>query len=160
MRFIVLVGFAIAAAASVQAQNLSATYGKALLQCYAAESDKLACLGRTAEACMAREEDGETTVGAVSCMSAETEIWDSKLNEEYKITRAFFADMDSNDDGQRVDALTKAQRAWIAFRDGECALEYSVWGSGSARSLAGADCVMSLTAERTTRIVELRELME
>jgi uncharacterized protein YecT (DUF1311 family) len=115
MRFIVLVGFAFAAAASVEAQNLSATYGKALLQCYAAESDKLACLDRTAEACMAREEDGETTVGAVSCMSAETEIWDSKLNEEYKITRAFFADMDSNDDGQRVDALTKAQRTWIAF---------------------------------------------
>ncbi len=140
--------------------NLAATYGKALLQCYSTDSDKLACIGRTAETCMSREENGETTIGSVQCISAETEIWDGKLNEEYKVTRAFFAGMDTSDGGQRVDALLKAQRAWIAFRDAECAMEYSTWGAGSIRSIAGADCLMSLTAERAVRLIELRELME
>ena len=162
IRFIVLLGLAVAISPSAyaQSQNLAATYGKALLQCYSSDSDKLACLGRTAEACMAREENGETTVGSVSCLNAETEIWDGKLNDEYKATQAFFAEMDGEDDGQRVAALLKAQRAWIAFRDAECAMEYSAWGSGSIRSIAGADCLMRVTAERTTRLVEVREFIE
>ncbi len=109
---------------------------------------------------MAREDDGDTTTGMVSCMSAETEIWDNLLNAEYKVTRDLFASMDSNDDGRRVDALLKAQRAWITFRDAECALQYSAWGNGSIRSIAGADCLMGVTAERTSRLVELREPLE
>ena len=68
--------------------------------------------------------------------------------------------MDTSDGGQRVEALRDAQRAWIAFRDAECAMEYAAWGTGSIRSIAGADCMMSLTAERTVRLIELRELME
>ncbi len=143
-----------------QAQNLAATYGKALLQCYGSDGDKLVCMGRTAEACMAREADGETTIGAVKCLSAETKIWDGKLNDEYKATQSFYAAMDHEDSGQRVEALLKAQRAWIAFRDAECAMEYAAWGAGSIRSIAGADCMMSITAERTVRLAQLRELME
>ena len=147
-------------AVSAQSQSQeAATYGKALLQCYSSEGDKLACIGRAAEACMAREVDGDTTVGVVRCTAAETEIWDEQLNGEYKITRGFYAAMDSEDDGRRVDALLQAQRAWIAFRDAECAMEYASWGNGSIRSIAGAGCLMSLTAERTMRLVELRELM-
>lgn len=160
MRSLATVFAVITAVSPANAQNLAATYGKALLQCYASDSDKLACLGRTAEACMAREEDGETTVGSVNCLSAETEVWNGKLNEEYKVTRGFYAGLDSDDDGQRVEALLKAQRAWIAFRDAECAMEYAAWGKGSIRSIAGADCLMSLTAERTVRLAALRELME
>lgn len=161
MRFATLIAALVAIAPPISAQdNLAATYGKALLQCYSTDSDKLACLGRTSEACMSREADGETTAGAVKCMSAETEVWDAKLNEEYKETRSFFAGLDASDAGQRVPALLQAQRAWIAFRDAECAMEYSAWGGGSIRSIAGADCLMSKTAERTARLVELRELME
>lgn len=161
IRLLICVLAATAIGASVHAQSQeAATYGKALLQCYASDSDKLACLGRTAEACMAREKDGDTTIGSVRCLGAETEIWDDKLNAEYKTTRSFYAGMDADDDGRRVDALLKAQRAWIAFRDAECAMEYSAWGAGSIRSIIGADCLMSLTAERTVRLLELRELME
>jgi len=160
MRHLAIFLFLVAAATSAKADNLAAKYGKALLQCYASDGDKLACLGRTAEACMAREADGETTQGSVRCLSAETEIWDDKLNEEYKLTRAFYAGMDTSDGGERVDALLTAQRAWIAFRDAECAMEYAAWGAGSIRSIAGADCLMSVTAERTDRLIELRDLME
>lgn len=148
-------------AASAQSQSQeAATYGKALLQCYSSDGDKLACIGRTAEACMAREDDGDTTVGVVRCTAAETEVWDGQLNVEYKVTRDVYAAMDGEDDGRRVDALLEAQRAWIAFRDAECAMEYASWGNGSIRSIAGADCLMSLTAERTVRLVELREFIE
>lgn len=160
IRTLALTICAIGLMSPAHSQNLAATYGKALMQCYASDGDKLVCLGRTAEACMAREDDGETTVGSVKCLSAETEVWDGKLNDEYKKTRAFFATMDDGDSGQRVDALKKAQRAWIVFRDAECAMEYSAWGSGSIRSIAGADCLMRITAERTVRLVELREFMK
>lgn len=160
IRSLAIVFAVFAVMSPAEAQNLAATYGKALLQCYASDSDKLACLGRTAEACMAREDDGETTAGSVNCLSAKTEIWDGKLNDEYKVTRSFYAGLDGDDDGLRVKALSTAQRAWIAFRDAECALEYSAWGKGSIRSIVGADCLMSLTAERTVRLVELREFME
>ena len=160
IRTLLFVLAALALSSPAQADNLAATYGKALLQCYASDGDKLASVGRTAEACMSREEGGDTTLGSVRCLSAETEIWDDKLNEEYKVTRAFYAGMDTSDGGQRVDALLKAQRAWIAFRDAECAMEYSAWGTGSIRSIAGADCLLSLTAERTVRLIDLRELME
>ncbi len=109
---------------------------------------------------MAREADGGTTFGSVNCLGAEIEIWDAKLNEEYKVTRGFYAGLDGEDDGQRTEALQKAQRAWIAFRDAECSMEYAAWGKGSIRSIAGADCMMSLTAERTVRLAALRELMK
>ncbi len=138
----------------------AAIYGKALLQCYGSDGDKLACMGRTVEACMAREADGQTTIGAIKCLSAETETWDGKLNDEYTATRSFYAAMDHEDSGQRVDELLKAQRAWITFRDAECTMEYAAWGAGSIRSIAGADCLMSITAERTVRLAKLRELME
>ena len=161
MRFLALMTLALTFASSALGQSqLAATYGKALLQCYGAENDKLACLGRTAETCMAREEDGETTLGMVSCLSAETEVWDNQMNVEYEATRVFFASMDGADSGQRVDALLTAQSAWNTFRDAECAMEYSTMGEGSIRSIVGADCFMSLTAERTVRLLELRELME
>lgn len=42
-----------------------------------------------------------------------------------------------------------AQRAWIALRDGDCALEYAMWGSGSMGQIAGATCLLDKTAERT-----------
>ncbi len=49
----------------------------------------------------------------------------------------------------RVDQVMVAQRAWIAFRDANCAMAYGMWGSGSMRYTEGASCLMQKSAEQT-----------
>ena len=63
----------------------------------------------------------------------------------------------------RLDSVIRrleAQRAWIAFRDTACALDYAEWGSGSMRNIAWADCRMQMTAERTIELRAMREMFQ
>jgi len=53
--------------------------------------------------------------------------------------------------------LRDAQRAWIAYRDANCAMEYGLWGAGSMRQIAGADCQMRMTAERMLELRSYRQ---
>jgi uncharacterized protein YecT (DUF1311 family) len=59
----------------------------------------------------------------------------------------------------RADSLRDAQRAWIPLRDAQCALEYAMWGSGSMRQIAGAACLLDLTAKRVIYLRFLGESM-
>lgn len=144
------------------------TYGVLLRQCYeeAATEAKLQCVGAASEACMAEEEGGQTTLGISLCTAGETEVWDGYLNAEYKTTMAAMRAMDDDERvyfpefANRATALRDAQRAWIPFRDAECGLDYALWGSGSMRNIAGASCALDLTARRTIRLIELREMMQ
>ena len=146
-----------------------ATYGPLLEQCYE-EADgaraKAECIGATAQACMTEEEGGETTLGMSMCTHAEAEVWDRFLNAEYKALMAASKVMDEDEAAyfpefaNRADKLREAQRAWIAFRDAECALAYAQWGAGSMRHIAGSDCMMRLVAERTIALREMREMFE
>ena len=140
-------------------------YGGFLEQCYEAAAGteaKAQCIGAMAQVCMDDQDGGHTTLGMSSCLGAEGEVWDRFLNAEYKATMAWSAasDEDFPEFAKRAEYLRAAQRAWIAFRDAECALEYAQWGSGSMRSIAGADCQMQMTAERTIDLLEMREMFE
>lgn len=126
--------------------------------CYGSAEDRPmaeACIGIGARDCMDKAPDGGTTVGMMFCLLAERDLWDRQLNLEYAAARAR---AQAADDAERpyfpeyavrVTQLRDAQRAWIAFRDAECALQYGVHGAGSMRQIAGADCQLRLTAERT-----------
>lgn len=122
----------------------------------AAESEAMAqaCIGQGAGICMNAEDQNQTTLGMVFCLSAEEEAWDRLLNSEYRSTMAALRSMDDQDRetfpefANRADSLRAAQRAWIPLRDADCSLEYAMWGAGSMRNIAGADCGMRLTAER------------
>lgn len=117
------------------------------------------CIGQMTDACIASRPDGETTVGMTQCIQQETAAWDAELNAAYQRTRASFRDADASGDvgpTSRSDALLAAQRAWITYRDAECALQYARWDMGSMRNIAGANCLMGLTAERT---IELRDML-
>jgi uncharacterized protein YecT (DUF1311 family) len=46
-------------------------------------------------------------------------------------------------------ALTKAQRAWIVYRDAECAFATSAVADGSAYPLVANGCLTDLTEART-----------
>lgn len=122
-----------------------------------------ACIGTGASACFDGAPDGQTTTGMMFCALAERDAWDRLLNEEYALARdaARAADEAERehfpDFAHRAEQLRDAQRAWIAFRDANCAMEYGLWGAGSMRQIAGADCQMTMTAERTLDLRSYRQ---
>lgn len=129
--------------------------------CLADAAHPMDCIGLTVGACTQRP-GGETTVGMVDCINAETEVWDAILNEEYGTTMSLLREEDETGDlaapgMTREGALREAQRAWIAFRDAECRAQYARWGGGTLRQVVGANCVMSETAERAIELRQMRE---
>ena len=139
-----------------------------LFTCYYSAEDRaerLACKDAVARPCMSQE-GGETTIGMSMCLNDEAQAWDQLLNEEYRETMAYMKVMDDDEReyfpeyAKRQEALRDAQRAWIAFRDAECALAYAEWGSGSHRHIAGTACMADMTADRTIGLRDMRERFE
>ncbi len=148
-------------------EDIVKRYGPLLTQCYAQATDAAAlkdCIGAMSGNCMAREAQGETTYGMATCTSSETEVWDGFLNDEYRQTMAYMKALDKDEAevfpefANRAEALKKAQRAWLVFRDASCDLEYALGGSGSIRHLYGTGCFMQMTAERTIELKLMREV--
>jgi uncharacterized protein YecT (DUF1311 family) len=128
--------------------------------CLESTDDLDMCIGHISVPCI-QAPNGGSTIGTMNCRLREYKTWDIVLNREYKVTRNAFKAADEsgdvlNPDLLRTDALLKAQRAWITFRDEECGLAYIRWGKGSFRQVAGADCLMHLTAERAIDLIEMQ----
>ena len=84
--------------------------------------------------------DGQSTMGMIECIGSEAQVQDAALNAAY---RKAMKDLNPRQKAK----LQAAQRAWIAFRDAECAsFEDEDWGSLS-RINANA-CVLHMTAQR------------
>ncbi|WP_420584451.1 lysozyme inhibitor LprI family protein [Ruegeria sp.] len=109
-----------------------------------------ACVGKAAGACQTAP-GNDTTIGMAQCIQAETQVWDTFLNEQYQLR---ISELSEQSPGLS-DQLRNAQRAWISFRDAECALTYSIWSGGTIRTIIAANCMLTETAERA---VELRDL--
>jgi len=120
----------------------------------------LPCVGDAAERCMESSEDGFSTANMLSCVAAETAIWDEFLNVAYRDLRANMRELDADSpSGEilRADALRDAQRAWIAFRDAECLFNWAIFQEGTMSSLVSSSCFLDMTAQRT---FELRNQAE
>ena len=163
------VAAAFSAAPAIATEHEVAEFGAILTQCYqdAPDTDaKAACLGEMSSTCMDSQEGGHSTLGMTSCLNAEADVWDGFLNVEYKATRDWAKRADEDEAeyfpgfAVRAEKLLEAQRAWIVFRDAECALDYAEWGSGSMRNIAYADCRLTMTAERTIDFRHMREMFE
>ncbi len=85
--------------------------------------------------------DGQSTAGMIACADAELKIQDTRLNAAY---RKALADLNPRQKAK----LQAAQRAWIAFRDAECA-SYQDDDWGSLSTINAADCVLHMTVQRT-----------
>lgn len=113
-----------------------------------------ACIGVTSSTCMETEDDRFSTLGMMFCTLAEYEAWDVELNRAYQATMDELRRQDAQEAESfpgyavRAEKMRDAQRAWIPLRDADCGLEYALWGSGSIRQIAGASCLMDLTARR------------
>lgn len=113
------------------------------------------CVGEAASLCMDITEGGYSTFGMQDCLMQEMGVWDELLNEAYADARATAKSLDKADQANfpeyavRDTQVRDAQRAWITFRDANCAMDYGLWGSGSMRVIWGAECLLRMTAERT-----------
>lgn len=108
------------------------------------------CIGSASRQCQ-QAPGGETTVGIATCAMSEHAAWDAVLNREYKAVRAHYGA-----DRTAADSLLAAQRAWIGWRDAECAFQHDRYGGGSMRTIAAANCRMGMTARRALELRALR----
>jgi uncharacterized protein YecT (DUF1311 family) len=99
--------------------------------------------------CLARPE-GQTTYGMVECIGVEIQIQDARLN------RAYQAAIGRLERPRQKAALQKAQRAWIAFRDADCA-SYLDQDWGSMARVEAQQCVLDRTRERADELQRFRE---
>ncbi|WP_299010267.1 lysozyme inhibitor LprI family protein [uncultured Caulobacter sp.] len=104
----------------------------------------------TYDRCLASPE-GQSTIGMIRCAGAELKLQDARLNRAYQDA------MKRLDLPRQKAALKKAQRAWIAYRDADCASVYDPdWGS-LARIEANA-CMLDHTARRADALEGYRRL--
>lgn len=102
--------------------------------------------------------DPQTQAEMTDCAANEFDRADKALNAQWKLTRAVMQETDANleDDQKGAEkALLNAQRAWIAYRDGQCEAEgFSVRG-GTMEPMIVDDCKARLTDARTKELKAL-----
>lgn len=80
----------------------------------------------------------------IDCAGRENDRWDARLN------RAYQARMTSLNERQR-NALKRAQKAWLSFREADCAAyEDDDWGTIS--KIDASQCVLRRTIERALEL--------
>ena len=100
----------------------------------------------------------QTNMEMIDCAGRDFSAADKALNEAYGAVMTKLKAMDKEQpDLGLVDALRKAQRAWIAFRDGQCAWEAGFFNGGSMQPLIRQSCLTELTQARTG---QLRQTMK
>ncbi|MEM7544205.1 MAG: lysozyme inhibitor LprI family protein [Pseudomonadota bacterium] len=125
--------------------------------CVEAASEVEACLGHAYNACLGTlpppEDDDPMFTWKENdrfCWAAETAQWDALLNRTY-------GDLISGIGTTFPDApeqLRRAQRAWIVFRDAECAWPSAFLRQNDLHNVEIA-CTAELTAERVARLVHM-----
>jgi len=77
---------------------------------------------------------------------------DAAMNREWRATQAYM-----RGEGARFAArLLDSQRAWLKFRDAQCAIEGAETEGGSMQPMQIASCKARLTNERTVQLRNLR----
>ncbi|MGQ7262532.1 lysozyme inhibitor LprI family protein [Vreelandella sp. V005] len=90
-----------------------------------------------------------TQAELTECSAQAYQTADDALNEVYQV----LVDQLSNN-AASLEKLRAAQRAWIGFRDAECAFESSAVEGGSAQPMVRNGCLEELTEARTEALRE------
>lgn len=97
------------------------------------------------------------------CANRDYEAADTELNTIYKKAMAAAQNMDvqAKEMGEHyvgaVDALKRAQRSWIGYRDGQCELAGFEARGGSMEPMLVSGCLADLTRKRTTELKTVYE---
>ena len=87
--------------------------------------------------------DPQTQTDMTLCAKADFDTADETLNRLYGEVRERLAG-----DEARLTRLRDAQRAWIAYRDADCAFRASAVEGGSAQPMVEAECRTEATTRR------------
>ena len=104
----------------------------------------------------------QTQSDMTSCEAARHDAADKALNAQYKKTRAAMVAIDKDLDGDMKgaeQALVKAQRAWIDYRDAECDAAGFQARGGTMEPMLVAGCLADITDKRTKELKELEDSM-
>lgn len=85
-----------------------------------------------------------STVAMSSCIQAETQLQDQRLNRVYK-------QLATKLDAEPQKSLRDVQRQWIAYRDANCKFHVQASG-GTMAQLEGGMCVLDMTRERAAEL--------
>jgi uncharacterized protein YecT (DUF1311 family) len=94
------------------------------------------------------------------CAGRDFEKADAELNAQYKTTRDLLRQRDAAGTPETrgaEEALVKAQRAWVAYRDAECSSRGFQARGGSMEPLVLSACRTDLTQKRTAELKELTD---
>ena len=80
----------------------------------------------------------------MDCVNVETKRQDEKLNQSYQKLLASLK-------AARKAQLVEAQRAWLKYRELNCAF-YDDGSGGTAARLAADDCIMTMAAKRAAEL--------
>jgi uncharacterized protein YecT (DUF1311 family) len=80
----------------------------------------------------------------IDCALAETKRQDARLNENYKRLMSKLTE-------ERKKALLEAQRAWIMFRDANCAF-WDDHAGGQSAAVTAKECILTMTADRASEL--------
>ena len=87
------------------------------------------------------------TLDIIDCVARENERWDGRLNRVYQSRLASFTD-------RQRGALKRAQKAWVLFREADCAAyEDDDWGTISR--IDASQCLLRRTVERALELEAL-----
>ena len=89
---------------------------------------------------------GDSSIATVECLTRKTAAWDASLNANYS---AALRQVDL----QQRDPLRQAQRLWIQYRDANC--RFYGMREGSLRQIQAAECLRSMTADRSRELKDL-----
>ena len=87
----------------------------------------------------------ETQIDLNECSYVAWEEADVELNEAYAAAMGVVEPYGE----PAQEAFRDAQRAWIAFRDADCAAEAALWEGGSAEPMILYGCLETVTLQRT-----------
>jgi|GEM_PF-288163 len=104
-------------------------------------------IGLSKQFSLCMDKANSTTMVMLDCIDTETKRQDGRLNKAYKEAMAQLSP-------DRKKQLQQAQRAWIGYRDANCAFYADPEGGTMAR-LVASDCFMSATATRAKELESL-----
>jgi uncharacterized protein YecT (DUF1311 family) len=90
-----------------------------------------------------------TTVAMRDCSGAELKRQDDRLNQNYKKA---IGSLEEEQKGK----LRDAQRKWVAYRDANCGMYYTMTG-GTIDQLNGIGCEVDMTRQRAGELENLPE---
>ncbi|MGF0521891.1 lysozyme inhibitor LprI family protein [Agrobacterium pusense] len=102
----------------------------------------------------------QTQADMTICAGKDYEKADKELNVAYQKLRKLLIERDKSADADgkgATDALVTAQRAWVAFRDANCALAGFQARGGSMEPMLISSCLAETSGKRAE---ELRQLSE